>query len=172
MTEFVKLQGFAELDESLRQFPILLQEDILKKAMVQGARVFQKAAQEKAPVGTKEHRDKKGRMEQPGTGKASIRIRKLQQSSDAAVRYAVGIYRRGWYMRLIETGWTPTGPKKQGNTFAKHRFLAKQSRQPVPGRPFLEPAYQNQTNEALNVIKQTIGKWITKYTTPRKRRSA
>jgi len=169
MTEFMKLNGFAELDQQLRQFPILLQEDILRKALVQGAKVYQEFAQAKAPVGTVPHRDKKMRMEQPGTGKASIKIRKIKESADASVRYAVGIFKRGWYMRLIETGWTPTGPRKKGTTFAKHRHEASKNNQKVAGRPFLEPSYQTVTHTVIDTVARTIKIWIQKYKTPRKR---
>lgn len=180
MTNDIEIHGFKELDESLRQFPILLQEDILKKAMVAGVRIYQEYAQAHAPVGTVPHRNKKGQMEQPGTGKASIRIKKIKANSDASVRYAVGIFKKGYYMKFIEKGWIPTGPRgkatfneKQGLfnkriTFKAHRAEAAKRNQPVPARPFLEPAYDRVTNTVIDTVRRTIGIWITKYKTPRR----
>lgn len=171
----LKLTGFKELDDRLRQFPILLQEDVLKKAMVAGAKVYQKYAQEHAPVGTVIHKDKKGNIEIPGTGRKSIRIRKLPQNEHAAVRYAVGIYKKGWYMGLIEKGWQPTGPRPKPTfnakhglydnyiTYRAHRKAAIGKHERVPPNPFLAPAFNNCTNEVIETVRRTVEKWITKY---------
>jgi len=166
----VQLKGFSELDEKLQKLPILLQEDILKKAMVAGAKIYQDYARAKAPVGTVPHKNRKGQVEQPGTGKTSIAIRKVKQDENATVRYVVGIFKKGWYMKFIESGWTPTGPKKKGTTYAKHRKEAAKTRTPVPARPFLEPAFKNVTHTVLDTVKRTIGIWLVKYGTPRKKR--
>lgn len=186
MTNDIEIHGFKELDESLRQFPILLQEDILKKAMVAGARIYQEYAQAHAPVGTVPHKNKKGQIEQPGTGRASIRVRKIKANADAAVRYAVGIFKQGWYMKLHETGWQPTGPwKKQvgmtnvldrrgywkwrpsiTNKVFRRKMISQHER--VPPNPFLQPAYDRVTNTVLDTVRRTIGIWITKYKTPRR----
>lgn len=177
----IQLTGFKELDERLRQFPILLQEDIMKKAMVAGAKIYQNYAKEHAPVGTVIHKDKKGNIEIPGTGRNSIRIRKLPQNEHAAVRYAVGIYKKGWYMRLQEEGWQPTGPRRQlsrmtnvynrhgywqwlpNKTFKAHRAEAIGKYERVPPNPFLAPAFDSCTDNVIETVRQTIEKWIVKY---------
>jgi len=113
LSENVKLQGFSELDEKLHKLPILLQEDILKKAIVAGAKIYQDYARAKAPVGTVPHRNRKGQMEPPGTGRAAIVIRKVKANADASVRYAVGIFKKGY-----KTGLQVTNSMGGGVAFA------------------------------------------------------
>lgn len=148
----VHVKGLSELNTKLMRFPILLQQQILDKAMASGARIARDAAKKNAPVKT-------------GEMLRNIRIVKNRRSREASA-YLVGVFRKGWYGRLVESGTKAHTVKvKNAKVLTDGKsFFGKEVKIPmVRARPWLAPALTINQERIVRKVGETIKRWLDKY---------
>lgn len=134
----MKIHGLAELDRALQQLPKDVAKKELRGALMAGALIVERGAEERAPV-----RAEPGYIQRSfgptGRGflKRSVR-RGVQKRSQASMTVAVGIGRAFWGM-FQEFGT---------------RFM--------PARPWLRPAWDATKERAAKTIGEELGKRIEK----------
>jgi HK97 gp10 family phage protein len=134
----VKIHGLEELDRALQQLPKDIARKELRASVMAGARIVEKAAEDRAPV-----RDVPGWIQRSfgltGRGflKRSIR-RATVKSGGASVTVQVGIGRAFWGA-LLEFGT---------------RYM--------PARPWFRPAWDASREAAARKIGEDLGKRIEK----------
>jgi HK97 gp10 family phage protein len=146
------VKGLRELDAQLKRFPILLQQNILDKATAAGARIARDAAKSNAPVRT-------------GEMLRSIRMVKNRKSKEAT-SYLVGVFKKGWYGRLVESGTKAhTIKAKNAKVLTDGKsFFGKEVKIPmVRARPWLSPALTFNQERIVKKVGETIKKWLDRY---------
>ncbi|MGL4640670.1 MAG: HK97-gp10 family putative phage morphogenesis protein [Shewanella sp.] len=137
----MRVEGLKELDAALSNLKSEVANKVIFRAALTGAKVIQKEAQARAPVGTKPHKlGKNGETVQPGNLKRSIVTRRVKKTTFDA-RYDVDIRkskRRGaFYGRFLEYGT---------------KFMAAQPFM----RPALSVAGESAKNAAIDALRKGI----------------
>jgi hypothetical protein len=156
----MRLEGLDVLDRKLQEFPLKVQRVIAGKAAYEGAKLFRQAARETAPVGTREHWvGKKGTAIKSGPGYLKRHISMMRMPGKPGW-YLVGVSRGSWYGRLLEFGWTPTGPRKKGMSYREHRATAAAKGHAVSGRHWLKKAFDGTVREAIEAIQERFSRLV------------
>lgn len=141
MFEVVKLTGFKEFQALLQKLPGKIAEKVVAQAAFAGAKVIRDDAKQRAPLGTVPHyrsfKGKRGALVQPGNLRREIRARKAKREKWGEVRYKVGMTGRAFYGRFLE--------------FGTRKMAA---------RPWLRPAFDNNTNLAIEAQRLAFRRGI------------
>lgn len=161
MEGIVKLQGFKELAEQLKQLPQRLAANALRAAAAAGAAEVRKEAKKLAPVYT-------GPVSQghppPGTLKRAIYSGYNRRRSQPHAAVAIVSVRQGkrekhdaYYARWVEFGHFTATPKGAGSLRAR-RKAARESGAArwVAARPFLRPAFEVARDRAIQAVADKI----------------
>lgn len=163
----IKLHGFKELDEALKQLPRDVEKRINRKALREGAKIFQKEVQRLAPTGMK------GRLKRTG----GIVIKSKTQRTKTAMGWKSGGYflsvvagKKSFYAHMLEFGTKPHWiyPKKAGGMLAIPRpggkiEFTKSIYHPGSRKfPFFGPAFDNKRYEVIKVYGDIMEKEIRK----------
>lgn len=143
----VKITGFRELNRKLKQLPIKIEQKVLGRAALAGAAVVRKDARRRAPKKT-------------GLLRKSIVSRKKRGKYFGEVLYQIGPTVSAFYGQFIESGFVATGPKKRGLTFRESRGRAKLRNKHYPAKPFLRPAFDENTKKIIDAMKIRLQKGI------------
>lgn len=148
MTESVI--GLKDLQKKLRRLGPAVAGKSLRNATSSAMLPALRAAKVRAPVGDKGHRTYKGRYVFPGFLSRSV-IRRSRLSRDKTTAWAtVGVRAEAFYgVQFVELGWTA------GKRGAANRRM-------VPGRPWLEPAFETTQQQILRRLKERLKAQIDK----------
>lgn len=162
-----EVKGMRELDAALKRFPIDMQRDAVEKSLKAGSKIVQTHGRQNA-------RHWKRRT---GEFFGGIVIRKLRA---AMPTYGVGVFKRGWFGRLLETGWTATGPRgnkgilltghlqvqtfrTDAKTWRDWRSGRQRGKSRVEGHPWLEPALDRNQYRIVDAMADELRKYLAKY---------
>lgn len=148
----IKLEGFAELDKELRELPLRLQGNILRSALMKGAKIVQDELKRTAPVSQDDRvrmvKKKSGEKveHRPGFLRSRVRrrsaIRRKEEqrgmSGDTAALVRVGV-----------TGVPYAGSVEYGTADA-------------PANPFVRRAWEATKDQMLDLIKGQLRKRLDK----------
>lgn len=165
----MKVTGFKELMDTLRQFPDKVVEGIERKGTLAGAKIVRDDAKLRfnAWFGGK-----------PGTGrtKRNIKARKLKAPSKWQVIYGVGISRYGMFAELGTKGHIIKAKRKRAlaatYTFESHidntigqeyEFFGKTVKHPgTSAKPHLRPAFYNNIDRIIEAERKVLNRLIEK----------
>lgn len=150
----IKFTGGRELERALARLPGKLAKRAFRRAGAKALAPILREARARAPRGPRIKKTPQGTFG-PGELRKNIAkktILKFHGNKGATVRVIVGMrtskIHRGFVGRLIETGFRP-GRKDGGPT-------------QVPPKPFLEPAFDARSNEAMRIFTAELRKELSK----------
>lgn len=129
--------GLRELGEAMRDLSSEVANKLARRATASAARVVQKEAKRRVPVGEKPHKVGK-KIVQPGNLQKNIGITRNKKSSFTS-RHDVKWRRDGFYGLFLE--------------FGTRKMAA---------RPFMRPALEASRGKALEAIKKTLSTGIAR----------
>jgi HK97 gp10 family phage protein len=126
MAETITITGLREVQRKLYSYSQQLGDRVVIGALRQGANLVRKQAQANAPVKT-------------GLLKRSIRVSRSKihngKKSDGMIGVYISVRKAAYYAGFQEDGWRAGKKKKQ-----------------IPGRKFIERAFIDKREEAVNLI--------------------
>ena len=163
------IQGGADLDKLLQTLPVKLERNVMRAALAAGARVIRDEAKRLAPVGRPSNTNDKEYGGYPGALRDSVRVSTgvSKKGEVFATVKAGGRTKKGadvFYAHIVEFGARrhiirPRVKKMQ----IGDKCIAGQVEHPgVRPQPFMRPAADNKTPEALAVMTAYIRKRLTK----------
>lgn len=156
----VKIEGLAELDKLLKQLPAKIEGNIVRSGLNASARVIRDAARLKAPV-------------EDGELKKSIRVSsKIDRKTGTITARIVAGNNKAFYAHFIEYGtasyYTGTGKsvrrpyKIKGPVKISFGVFESIDHPGVKPQPFMRPAFDENTDQALEAFKKQIVKRLEK----------
>lgn len=145
------IKGAQEIERILKQMPIKYERRIAKNALRAAARVIRNEAKRRVPVDT-------------GNLKKSISVVTLPGRIPAVAvtnKRGKGEKNDGWYAHLVEFGTKPHSTAKGGRK-AGLSALDARVHPGTPARPFLRPALDNKSAEAIQIIADATGKALAR----------
>lgn len=147
MTNSVQVLGLEQLESNIAQLNKKVAKVIIVDALKAGAVIIRDEARLRAPMGTVPHKFKeRGAVitVKPGNLKKKIKEKKRtgRNVSMGTIQYIIPLDGRAFYGRFQEWGW-----KAKGGRY-------------IPGKRFLESAYQAKDTEALDEISKLLGEGI------------
>lgn len=142
MNSTIKVEGFKELAEALRELPERVAKNTLRRAVSSGAAIIRNEARVLAPVDTGEMRKDiqiKRERDTKGIFSASYSVFVRSGKKSRLSGRARNIQKDSFYWRFVEFG------------------TAKMN-----AHPFMRPAFQHKKDQALNQIKETLDAGIQK----------
>lgn len=142
MADGLKLTGFKELADALRELGPRVARNSLRRAVSAGAAEIRNEARARAPVDTgemrkdimvKRERDTKGEM----SAKYSVFVRSGKKSRLAGK--GRNVQKDSYYWKFVEFGTSK-----------------------MPAKPFLRPAYEAKKEEAVKIIGENLDEGIQK----------
>lgn len=128
------LEGVAALTKQLEELGNAVKGKALRAAVRAGGNVVKKAAQARAPVGTKMHKTYKGRLVAPGFTQRSVRVVTRLDKTGEKASAAIGVRREAFYaLQFIELG-TST----------------------IPAAPWLRPAHASTQGQQLQALSASM----------------
>lgn len=143
--------GGRELDRLLQTLPVKMERNILRGALRSGAVVIRDEIKQRAPVDSGALRD-------------SIRITTRYRKGTVSASAKVGS-REAWYAHLVEFGTRPHVilPRRQGGALQFGGVQTRLVDHPgTTGRPFVRPAGDVATPEALQAVTKYVRKRLTR----------
>lgn len=163
------IEGGKELDKMLQTLPTKLEKNIMRAALVAGARVIMKEAKAHAPVGRPSNVNAKLYGGYAGALRDSVRVTSGFSKKGAAYASvkAGGRTKKGadvFYAHIVEYGARSHTIKPRGKRMEiGDKFVAGAVEHPgVRPRPFMRPALDNRLDEALQVVTERIRKRLQK----------
>jgi len=143
-----QVHGLAELKELLRKLPA----DLEKKALRKGARSA-------ANVILAEARRRYGAQftSRTGKGKKSFAVMVGRRKKGHGVFARIGVRGDAFYLSFLEKGWRHIGRGKGRR--ARLRSGTIQGKK-IPGKPFMEPAFDSKAEEAVRELERAILEYI------------
>lgn len=146
----VQIKGFAELQKALETLPAKIEANIMRGALRAGAVVIKKEIAQNVPV-------------QTATLKQGLKIKTRNKKGfvTATIRTAG---KHGFVARFLEFGVATHEIKaKDGSSlFFGSIFVDKVTHPGISPKPFMRPAFDRSTNEAIQAVGKYIGKRLTK----------
>lgn len=135
-----ELQGAAALTRRLRELGELEKGKPLREAVRDGIKPAYNVARSRAPEGSVLHKTYKGRLVAPGFLRRSVKM-VVRQSKDKKAAFAfLGVAREAFYGTLfVELGTSK-----------------------MAARPWLIPAFESMTSQALEAIRSRLAKAVAK----------
>lgn len=142
MADLMKLSGFKEMADAMRELGLRVAKNALRRAVSSGAAEIRNEAKSRAPVATgemrrdiqiKRERDTKGEM----SAKYSVFVRSGRKSRMSGK--ARDVQKDSFYWRFVEFGTSK-----------------------MPARPFIRPAFEAKKDAAVGVIGETLAAGIQK----------
>jgi HK97 gp10 family phage protein len=148
--KLVNLKGGAELQKFLQELPVKLERNIMRSALRAGAKVIADEAKQNVPV-------------DDGDLKRSIRVSTNTKKGKVTASAKAGD-KRAWYWRFVEFGTAAHTIKgKNGNPLFFNGAAVMSVNHPgARAKPFMRPALDSKSNEAINAVGQQIGKRLNK----------
>lgn len=167
----VKVKGFKELDEELKNLPLKLQKKAFQDASREGAKVIMEEARKKIPVRVKEWEGANyGRP--PGTLKRKgLSIAKAKKIIKGMILFNVFTNKKyGWYGLWVERGHFRVIKKGIKERFKYESKVTGKTRSRagkiigwVSAKPFMRPALQSGIKSSMETMKNIIKKHIDEY---------
>jgi len=134
-----EVKGLKEMGDQLGQLPVKIARHALGQAVKAGAMVIRDAARPRAPLGTRAHKDWRGKMHRPGTlRRTGVLLKKLRTSNWQTTQlYGIGFSKIGFYGKWIERG------KAKKHHYDPH--------------PFIVPTMEENAEKAIAAIKRELG---------------
>lgn len=143
------IKGGKELFDLMQTLPIKLEKNILRGAMRAGAKVVLAEAKNNVPIKSGELRN-------------SLRISTNSKKGRVTASVKAG-NKRVWYSRLVEFGTAAHTISGKNGALSFGGFFAKSVEHPgARAKPFLRPALDARSNEAIKTIGDYINKRLTK----------
>jgi HK97 gp10 family phage protein len=143
------VRGGKELAELLRALPVKLENNIMRGALRAGAKVILVEAKANAPV-------------DDGDLKDSLRISTKSKRGEVKATVKVG-NKKVYYAKFIEFGTAAHKITARGTGLRFGSFFGKSVNHPgVLAKPFMRPALDSRSSQAVNEIRKYIGKRLTK----------
>lgn len=163
--------GGKELDDLLRTLAPKMEKNIMRAALVRGAKVIMVEAMELAPTGAPSGENAKRYGGYAGALKDSVRVtsRIMKNGSVTASVKAGGMTKKGadvYYAHIVEFGarshMIDSGTFKKALTI-NGKFVRGEVKHPgIAGKPFMRPAVDKKWQEAVNVTHEWIKKRLQK----------
>jgi HK97 gp10 family phage protein len=159
--ESVSVEGFSDLHAALKELSRATERNVLKRAVKKAGQPILEAAQSHAPVKTGQLRD-------------SIRLtvgfddpdfRRRARAAFSATGSARGVKR-------TKGGGNVLAQVRAGGNLAPYASLIELGSVRITAHPFLRPAFDEQSSDALALLKETLGVEVRKATARRARRLA
>ena len=165
MTSEVQIQGFAELDKFLKQFPAKIEGNIVRASLNAANKVIADEARLRAPV-------------DDGDLRKSIRVssRIFKRSGDIVSLVRAG-NKKAFYAKFIEYGtaryFTGKGtgsvkgpyvirPKTKKSLFFLGQAVEQVVHEGIKPRPFMRPAFDSKKDEAIQAFARKMKQRIDK----------
>jgi HK97 gp10 family phage protein len=149
---FVKLSGFKELDDALKQLPYEMRGRALREALRAGGKVIKDEAVKNAPVYT-------------GLMKKSFLIRLLKVAG-YSMTIGVGLHRKwAYYGHMVEFGTKPheeVSKRLMASEKTGQVFGYKVEHPGIKAEPFLGPAFDTKKEAAVQAIGDVLAKAINR----------
>jgi HK97 gp10 family phage protein len=146
----ISIKGGKELSEFLQTLPVKIEKNLLRGALRSAAKIISDEAKRNAPV-------------QDGDLRDSIRVSTRGRKGQVTASVKVG-NKKVYYARFIEYAVSAHNIDGKGAGFLNFGGLfAKSVNHPgTQAKPFLRPALDSRSNEAINEVGLYIGKRLTK----------
>lgn len=145
------IRGGRQLNELLQTLPTKVERNILRAALRAGAAVILPEVQSRIPAAT-------------GQLRASARITTRYRKGQVSASVKVGNF-LAWYAHLVEFGTRPhtIRPKNPGGTLRFGGITTREVQHPgTRARPFMRPAADAATPEALTAVTRKIRERLTR----------
>ena len=172
-----EVKGMAELDRALKRFPIDMQREAVDKSLKAGGEIVRRHAAN--AVRSKFQKT----PEKYRTGDLVKGITMRKDRSASMPTFNIGVFKRGWYGRLLETGWTPRGPRghktitsiyglsplkvttkrTDAKTWRGWRAQRQQGRHKKQGNPWLEPSFTKNQYVIVDAMANELRKYLNTY---------
>lgn len=168
----LEIKGLKELDQELKDLPLKLQKKALQDAVKAGAKVIKEEVVKRTPVRTKEW-EKANYGRPPGTLKRKgFSVMQAKKAPKGVIAYNVVANKKyGWYAWWVEKGHQRVNKKKFKGT--RYKYTSKYTGKTktrygkvvgfVQAKPFAVPGLQAGAGRAIEVIKNTVAKYINEY---------
>lgn len=145
----IEVAGLRELGEAMKKLSSDVQDKVGRAAMAAGSRVVRDAARAAAPQSSKPHQlgVRKNEIVQPGNLKKNIIVKRLPNSETSLTQQYIVAVRHG--------------SGKAGRDAFYWTFL-EFGTQKLTGRPFLEPALENNTGLVIDKVTTVLRRRIEK----------
>lgn len=165
------IRGGRELDELLRTLPAKIEKNIMRSALVAGARVVAKEARQRAPVGPPSEAGEKLYGGYAGALRDSIRVTS-RVGKDGRVTASVkagGTTKKGanvFYAHIVEFGAGSHSIRPRGKKRLElgGQFIAGSVTHPgIRPQPFMRPAADAKFAEAVKAVENKVRDRLQKY---------
>jgi HK97 gp10 family phage protein len=150
MAQDVVIKGGKEVGEFLKTLPAKIRRNVIRSALRAGAKVIADEAKANAPV-------------QDGDLRRSIRVSTRVKGDKASASAKVG-NKKVWYSHFVEFGTAAHRiAAKNGKVLSFNGVFRKEVMHPgTRAKPFMRPALDAKSTEAINAVGRHIGKRLTK----------
>lgn len=152
----VNILGGKELAKALAELPVKIERNIMRAALRAGAAVIAAEARNNVPVDSAEL-------------KSTIRTSSNSKRGMVEANAVVGRRKKGWYATFVEFGTAPhvitAGKNKPMLSFRDRngiwRRVFEVHHTGAVAKPFMRPAFDNKSDEAVKVVVDKIRERLT-----------
>jgi HK97 gp10 family phage protein len=145
----IGLKGGKEIQDFLNTLAPKLEANIMRSALRAGAKVILEEAKQNVPVSSGDLRD-------------SLRVSTSSKKGLVTASVKAG-NKKVWYSRLVEFGTAPHSIRARSGFLNFGGIFTKSVEHPgSKAKPFLRPAFDSRSNQAIEAIGLHIGKRLNK----------